>query len=225
VAVLTEDTLYPVCVKLKEVPCLVVGGGRVAQRKVSALLNCGAMVTLVSPQLTPTLAFQAERGEILYRQGDFDESDLDGMRLVILATDRSELHERVAAICHEKWIPVNVVDNPELSTFFVPASLQRGPITISVSTGGYSPLLSKRIRELLEREISPQLGDLAMLLGDLRHRLPQQITSQSERQRLWDSLLTPEMVALVTAGHLEQWKEQANRIRQDIMTTKPDKIK
>ncbi|MDH7576331.1 MAG: bifunctional precorrin-2 dehydrogenase/sirohydrochlorin ferrochelatase [Bacillota bacterium] len=203
-----QVNLYPVCLKLEGQRCLVVGGGKVAQRKVGGLKECGALIFLVSPEITPKLAQAAGRGEFQYFRRGFEACDLEGMRVVIAATDNKALNEQIARMCEERGILVNVADNPALSTFFVPAHFHRGPLCISVSTGGRSPLLARRIREFLQSEIGPEFGDLALLLGTLRERTQTSIPDQFRRQKIFEKILTEDFVRLLKTGNKDLLKEQ-----------------
>jgi siroheme synthase-like protein len=202
------EQLYPIFLKLAGQRCLVVGGGAVAQRKIVGLKECGAEITVVSPKLTPELEASARRGEFRYLQRCFQEQDLVGVQLVICATDDPEVNGKIARMCRDRGIFVNVVDQPELSTFFVPAVVRRGPLSISISTGGTSPLLARRVRELLENVISDELGELAALLGELRSRVRQKIPDASQRQALWEKILTPELLKTYKPSDGSSLKEQ-----------------
>lgn len=188
------ENLYHVSLKLRDQQCLVVGGGTVAERKVGSLLEGGAKVTVVSPDLVQKLRERVAKGELLYRPHRFQPEDLDGMFLVIAATDDDELNAWVAELCRKRGILVNVVDNPEMSTFFVPASIRRGPVCISISTGGASPLLARRIREYLEPRLVPELGELALLLGMLREKMKRRFPEQEQRQKIWEKLLPDKVI-------------------------------
>lgn len=205
------EKLYPISLKLTGQPCLVVGGGAVAQRKIARLKKCGAEVTVVSPELTPELAADAARGGFFYQQRCFREQDLSGVQVVICATNDPELNTKIAIICKDCGVLVNVVDQPELSTFFVPAVVQRGPLSISISTGGKSPLLARRIREFLETVISPELGELTLLVGELRSEIQKKIPERAQRQVLWEKVLTLELLRTYKSGN-------ANFLRKQVET-------
>lgn len=144
---------------------LVVGGGRVASRKVKSLRECGAEVTVVSPAFCSGLARM--RGIHRVRRG-YRRSDLRGMWLVVSAAGPQAVNQRVWEHAREAGIPVNVVDQPVLCTFTVPAVLRRGELVITVSTGGGSPSLSGRIREILGAAIGPEFGQHLALLREMR---------------------------------------------------------
>ncbi len=195
--------LYPVYLRLEGQGCLVVGGGSVAQRKIGGLLECGAAVTVVSPELTPGLKEAAIRGDFCYNERRFQDGDLQGKSLVIAATDDTGLNARIAQICRQRSIPVNVVDNPALSAFFVPSVIRRGPLCISVSTGGGSPMLARRIREDLERQFGPAFEEIAAVLGEMRMRIQEQLPDGDKRRQCWDEIVTPELMALLKEGKTE----------------------
>jgi precorrin-2 dehydrogenase/sirohydrochlorin ferrochelatase len=162
---------YPVFALIENRPALVVGGGAVGERKVQDLLEAGARVTLVSPELTPTLAKLAGQGHIRYLEGSFKPEHLEGMFLVIGATDDPEVNARVSAAARARGIWVNIADAPELCTFIVPAQVKRGPLTIAISTGGASPALARRLREDLEVFFGPEYGPYLALLQAVREKV------------------------------------------------------
>ncbi|HAY22062.1 MAG TPA: siroheme synthase, partial [Desulfobacterales bacterium] len=136
--------VYPVFLNIDGRPCLVVGGGAIGERKVQDLLLAGARVSVVSREATPTLLDLARRGEILYRQEDFTPEHLDGMVLVIGATNNLQTNREISAAAQARGLPVNIVDAPALCTFIVPATVRRGELTLAIGTGGQSPALAKK---------------------------------------------------------------------------------
>jgi precorrin-2 dehydrogenase/sirohydrochlorin ferrochelatase len=159
---------YPIFAVLEDQPCLVVGGGAVGERKVHDLMYAGARVTVVSRTLTPDLAALADRGEIRYLAADFDEAQVEGMALVMAATDDPEVNARVSAAAQGRGIWVNVADAPEYCTFIVPAMVRRGDLTLAISTGGASPALARQLREELQQHFGPEYGPYLDLLQRLR---------------------------------------------------------
>ena len=139
----------PIFLNIRERACLVVGGGSVAERKVSLLLDAGARVTVVSSGLCDSLKEQSEQGTIDYRQGEFNEDDLQGKALIIAATDDREVNESIASWANQHNVPVNVVDNPDAGSFIMPSIIDRSPVQIAVSTGGSSPVLARTLRSKL----------------------------------------------------------------------------
>ena len=166
-------TYYPVFLNVKGKKCVVVGGGQVALRKVRVMLEHGADVEVISPDLCPELAKLAESGEIRALGRDYQEGDLKNSFVAIAATDNSEINRRVVAEARRKSVLVNVVDDAENSDFIVPSYLRRGEITIAVSTGGTSPALARKIRSRLEKELGDEYALLVGLIGEVRAELKQ----------------------------------------------------
>lgn len=203
--------LYHVALKLQGRYSLVVGGGSVARRKVAALLECGSKIILVSPELIPELVEKVESGKIHYLPRGFEIGDLEGVHLVICATDNEELNRQIAECCELRNIPVNVVDNPELSTFFVPSVVRRGPLCISITTGGNSPLLARRLRELLEQKIGPEYGELVFFLGEVRQIIQERFPDPAERREVWMRILPPDFLAQFEKGDWDSFRKRVER--------------
>jgi len=159
---------YPVSLNIGGRKCVVVGGGEVALRKVKVLLEHGADVEVISPDLCPELARLAESGEISTRNHAYETGDLASAFLSIVATDDAEINRQVAKEARSKAIMVNVVDDAENSDFILPSYLRRDGLTIAVSTSGQSPALARRIRTRLEEEITDQYGTLTRLIAEVR---------------------------------------------------------
>ena len=159
---------YPVSLNIGRRKCVVVGGGEVALRKVKALLEHGANVEVISPDLCPELAQLAKSQEISMCHHAYETGDLAGAFLAIVATDDAKINRRVAAEARSMAILVNVVDDAENSDFIVPSYLRRDGLTIAVSTSGQSPALARKIRTRLEQEITDQYGVLTRLIGEVR---------------------------------------------------------
>ncbi len=141
---------YPVFFDLREKVCLVVGGGAVSERKVQRLLECDASVRVVSKSLSAGLQCLLDQKQIQCPADRYFPNCLDGVFLVICATDDKAMNEQVMRDCRSRGIPVNVVDDPELCDFILPSIVEQGDLTIAVSTGGKSPALAKCLREELE---------------------------------------------------------------------------
>lgn len=186
---------YPLFALIEDRPCLVVGGGAVGERKVQDLLEAGARVTVVSRELTPALAALAAQGRIHYIPGEFTPEHLNGMVLVIGATDDSETNARVSAAAKAHGLWVNIVDQPELCTFIVPAQVRRGPLTVAVSTGGASPALARKLREELEQHFGPEYGPYLRVLQAVRRRLLARRRGHPENAALFQELVASPLKA------------------------------
>jgi len=191
---------YPAFLRLTGRPCLVVGGGPVAEQKVRALLRAGASVTVLSPDLTDELSTQAASSRIRHLQRSYVSGDLSGYRVVVAATDDDAIQRQVAAEAATAGVLVNVVDRPELCDFIVPSILERGDLLIAVSTCGQSPTLARRIREELEGRFGPPYAQALVVLGRLREHLAARDIPMAERKRILTTLVDSPMIAHLQSG-------------------------
>ncbi len=162
---------YPIFVELQDRPCVVVGGGREAQRKVHGLLAAGGRVTVISPKLTRDLERLCTDGEIECVRREYEEGDLAGCELCVVATNERVVNERVAAEGRRRRVWVNAVDDAANCDFILPSVIRRGSITVAASTGGGSPALARRLREELEAYFTEEMPALADLLAEVRREL------------------------------------------------------
>jgi len=193
----------PVFLTVKQRPCLVVGGGEVAARKVETLLRAGAKVTVISPALNPRLSEHRDAGEIIHLAETFAAAHLDDCVLAVAATADGELNRRVSELARQRNIPVNVVDRPDLCTFVFPSIIDRAPITVAVSTGGAAPVLARLLRARLETLIPASYGRLAALAGRFRDAVKARYPKSVERRRFWEEALQGSIAELVHAGRDE----------------------
>jgi precorrin-2 dehydrogenase/sirohydrochlorin ferrochelatase len=184
---------FPVSLNLERVPCLVVGGGSVALRKIEALIASGAKITVVSPQVAPEIE-ALEEVEIVRRE--FRPKDLNGKFLVISATDDRSVNEAVAKEAKQRQLLVNVVDVPELCTFFVNSQVRRGDLAITVSTGGASPALAKRIRKELERAYGEEYAGYLQLMREYRPMVIREVADPERRRAVFERLAAPRLVRI-----------------------------
>lgn len=191
---------YPIFAIIEDKPCLVVGGGAVGERKVLDLLAAGARVTVVSRTLTPELAGLADRGEITYLPEDFGESQVEGMALVMAATDDPQVNARVSAAAQARAIWVNVADEPEYCTFIVPAQVRRGDLTLAISTGGASPALARQVREELQQHFGPEYGPYLDLLRRVRTRVLAERRAHPDNGPLFHQLVNSPLREAVAQG-------------------------
>lgn len=150
---------------------VVVGGGQVATRKVEGLLSAGARIRLISPMLSPDLKRMVEAGEVDHLPRSYRNGDLENAYLVIAATNDPDVNRAVWEEARQRGCLINVVDDPQHSNFILPAVVQRGEMSVAITTGGNSPALARRLRERIEQLIVPEYGTLAELLGELRPEL------------------------------------------------------
>jgi len=180
---------FPVFFDLREQPVLVVGGGEVALRKISLLERTGARITLVAPDVAPELMARGSAGSLTIHTREFIESDLDGARLVIVATSQRIINRWIAGLADAHRIPVNVVDDRDASRFIVPAMVDRDPVLIAISTGGTSPVLARRLRERLEALIPARFGEFALWLRGLRGTSLDRLRDTQERRRFFETIV------------------------------------
>jgi uroporphyrin-III C-methyltransferase/precorrin-2 dehydrogenase/sirohydrochlorin ferrochelatase len=181
--------LFPLFANLKGRRTLVIGGGEVAERKVSALLSANANVIIGSPTLTEGLNARVRSGEIEWYPDIFQENWLDDVWLVIAATDQRETNRHIAALAESRQLFINVVDDPELSSFQVPSIVDRTPLTIAISSSGHAPVLARRVRERIESLFDHSLGKLVALAAKHRPQIRRNKTDLGQRRAFYDWLL------------------------------------
>ncbi|MDI9586719.1 MAG: bifunctional precorrin-2 dehydrogenase/sirohydrochlorin ferrochelatase [Acidobacteriota bacterium] len=191
---------FPISLRVDGHKCLVVGGGRVAERKIKALLRAGAMVRVVARDPSPMVQQLAGQGTLELHVRDYAHPDLDGVFLVIVATDDAVLNATVSEECRRRGLLVNVVDQPALCNFYVSAQIERGPVSISVSTGGTAPALAKHLRMLLESVVGDEHGSLAELMGELRPEVLARYDQQPDRAAAWQRLLQSDILDWLREG-------------------------
>lgn len=200
---------YPLFADLQRRQCLVIGGGLVAQRKVAALLQAKARVTVVSPMATPRILGYAHRGRIRHVARTFRPADLHGAWLVCAATDDRVVNEAVFKAATRRRIFANVVDQPRLCSFIAPAIARRGSLTIAVSTGGASPTMARRLRDEVDRRLGPEYARLLRLLGGLRDVAKRRLPRYEDRKRYFDDLAQGRVFRLVQSGKTVAARRQA----------------
>jgi uroporphyrin-III C-methyltransferase/precorrin-2 dehydrogenase/sirohydrochlorin ferrochelatase len=190
----------PIFLKLKGRPCLVVGGGKVAVRKVLLLRRAGAAVSVVAPSLCEGMAALQAEGSIVHLHREFQDEDINDKVLVIAATDDEEVNRRVSVGANRHRIPVNVVDSPHLCSFIMPSIIDRSPVQVAVSTGGASPVLARLLRSRLESFIPSAYGRLARLVEEFRQKVKDRFTKADQRRYFWESVLQGRVAELLFAG-------------------------
>jgi siroheme synthase-like protein len=165
---------------------LVVGGGTVAARKVRRLLECGAQVSVIAPELVAELESLAADGTIVRRRRTFSPVDVRGSRLVFAATDDRAVNAAVVAAAEAAGIPVNAVDDPDESTFTLPARIRRGDLQVSIATEGGAPFLARRLRERWEQRLGPAWEPWLQAAARFRREVQARIVDPAARQRLYD---------------------------------------
>ena len=209
---------YPIQLEIEEMPCVVIGGGGVALRKVRSLRSAGARVTVISPLLCEGLAELAARGVIRHIARAYTCGDESGYRIVICATDDSELNRRTAKAAREGGALVNVIDAPEEGNFTVPAHLAAGPLLLTVSTGGISPAFSRMLRCELEEAYGSVHGTFLTRLGQWREEVKTLLPTAKERESFWRAVLTRQVMQMIREGKIKQAEESVQDAISSIRT-------
>lgn len=191
---------YPAYLDLRERPCLVIGGGAVAERKALALLEAGAVVTIISPALTSKLHELSDSGKITYLQKQYEDNDLSNAFLVIAATDSAEVNTIVASACRKKQVLVNVATPPEESNFIVPSVVERGDLLIAISTSGTSPALAKKVRQDVEQTYGTEYEIFLEKLSAIRKRVLEEIPDESRRRQVFQAIVDSDVIDLIKQG-------------------------
>jgi precorrin-2 dehydrogenase/sirohydrochlorin ferrochelatase len=180
---------YPVNLDIRHRDCLVVGGGVVGERKVKTLLECGARVTVIAPDVTEHLHRLASDGRIVLEFRTFQPSDVSDRFLVIGATDDEGANQQISQEASKRGILCNIADHPEACTFVLPAIVRQGDLLIAVSTSNKSPAVARSIRQALEKEFGPEYAMLLRLMGAIRQRLLAESKSPEAHKQVFERIL------------------------------------
>jgi precorrin-2 dehydrogenase len=194
---------YPVFLDLQDVPCLVIGGGQVGERKIKTLQSCGAEVYLISRELTPYLDEEVRQARIFLLAPAYETRYLKDKFLVVGATDDLELNKRIGREARGRGMLCNIVDDPGECNFILPSLVSRGDLTIAISTAGKSPALAKKIRQALEREFPESYAGYLELLGYIRSQVLSRGMNQKENQEIFEALVDSPLLSWLEAGTLE----------------------
>jgi precorrin-2 dehydrogenase / sirohydrochlorin ferrochelatase len=197
---------YPIHMEIAGRVCVIIGGGRVAERKAQLLLQAGAHVTVIAPSLTNTLYQEAATGCFFWLARPYEAGFLRRVRpfLVFCTADNHEVNRLAAEEAREACALVNVADEPDLSDFFVPASIRRGKFLLSIGTGGLSPAFSRCLRGQLEQAFPPAFGVWLERLALVRRELKEKLPTSDDRQAFWRMALSRDIIDLVRAGQLDR---------------------
>ncbi len=208
---------FPVFLRISGSQCLVVGAGSTAYRKVHLLLKSKAQIVVVSPETNPAMRELANNKRIVLIEKEFATSDVNNCRLVIAATNDYAVNSSVADAAGHLNIPVNVVDTPNLSSFIFPAIVERPPLTIAVSSGGFSPVLVRILRERLETLIPARFGALAEFAAGFRDLMKQRVPDVPGRRRIWEKILYGPIAELVFAGQLQEAEKRLHHLLDAVV--------
>jgi siroheme synthase-like protein len=194
---------YPVYINLTNKPSVVIGGGTIAEGKVLGLLEADARVTLIAPEITPTLRELAENGKITWEQRSYRDGDLENAAIAISATDDPAINHRVWEEARRRRILINVVDDPPFCDFIAPAIVRRGDITLAISTNGKMPALAAHLRRELEKSFGEEYEQLLEMTAPMREELATKHLDYTTRQVLWRKLFEEtNIIDLLRAGEI-----------------------
>lgn len=203
---------FPLFLKLTDCPCLVIGAGSIAARKIDLLSRAGAKITVIANTIGSTVAQMEHTHSLTIQQKSFDPKDVAGFHLVVSATDNITTNQLVAKSASEHNILVNVVDNPALCSFIFPAIIDRSPIVAAVSSGGAAPVLARLLRAKIESLIPPGFGQLAYIAAKYRNQVKEKIKEPSQRRIFWENILQGKISELVFSGKQQEAEKQLTKL-------------
>jgi precorrin-2 dehydrogenase/sirohydrochlorin ferrochelatase len=213
-------SLYPVNLDIRDLLCVIIGGGTVASRKIESLLPCGAQIRVVSPMVIEQIAERAQAGLLDWQQKEYEQDDLSGAKLVFAATDNSIIQKQIVADADAAGILINVIDMPESCSFQVPASFRRGGLLLTVATGGGSPALAARIRKELETSYGPEYGILVALMAAVRKEIVASSDDPAEHKQMFDKILDSDILDCIQQ---EKWGKLGT-LMQNILPARIDAL-
>lgn len=200
---------YPVFLSIRGKICVIVGGGEVALRKAERLLDCGAKVSVISPNLTPELAALKNKGLIVHIASEYSGDLIDKAALIIGATDDEKTNAQISQDSRTKGIPVNIVDDPQKCDFILPSVVQSGDLTIAIGTGGKSPALARHLREELEKQYGKEYEIFLNILGNLRTKMEKNAGIGKD---WFDALMAAGILDFIKARDIKKVKEIVKNI-------------
>ena len=193
-------TYYPVYLNLRGRRCVIVGGGTVAEGKIARLLDSGAEICVISPDATPGIRQFVADGAVRWEERTYRQGDLDGAFIAIAATNIREVNRRIFEEAEERGVMLNAVDDPPNCSFIAPSIVQRGPVTLAISTGGVSPALARKLRESLQSSDDLAWADLSGVMAVARSHLREAGLLAAIAPQRWQCCITPDLLAMAQAG-------------------------
>ena len=206
----------PVCLRLRNAPVALVGGGSVATRKARLLLRAGADLTVIAPDITGELERLLGAAGGIWQRGYYREVDLHGKVLVVAATPDAQVNRQVHDDARALNLPVNVVDSPELCTFIFPSIVDRDPLLVAISSSGRSPVLARQLRRRLEATLPAAYGRLADFAGRMREKVRAHIATEGPRRLFWEQVVDGPVGELVLAGRETEAEERLDQQLRDV---------
>jgi precorrin-2 dehydrogenase/sirohydrochlorin ferrochelatase len=205
------NILYPIFLKLNKKKCVVIGGGKTATRKVKALLEAKAKVTVISPKLTKELEMLAENGSIKVIKREYKEGDLDKYFLVFATTNSEEINKKVIKEAKKRKILCNIVDDPSNCDFYVPSVYTQGDLKIAISTNGKSPALARKIREELANIYGKEVALFLNLLGSLRKKIKAKFPDEEKRREIFSKIVNSQSLFSLKNKTLDEIKKEIKK--------------
>lgn len=208
----SANKYYPAFLDLADKRCIIVGGGKVAERKCYSLLKTGAKVTVISPNLTRKLEGFKQDGLIKHIKRRYKNGDMKSAFVAIAATGSEDINNRIAAEAARHNVLLNIVDNPSLCSFIVPSTVRKTGLTIAISTGGVSPAMAKTIRKELEEFYGPDFSKYLRFLKDIRIKAKKNISDKRKRRKFLDEIASPDMIKLLRGKGFREAKKAATAL-------------
>ena len=196
---------YPIFVDLDQKPVLVVGGGKVAYRKVMTLLDHGAIVRIISPRLLPELRDLVDSKRCFWVEKEYATEDIQDATLIFSCTDQEQVNYAAFVDAQQKYRLINVVDDPEKCSFIVPSILERGDLKIAVSTGGSSPIVARQIREQIEEQFGQEFAEYLALLKEWRSKAKSDLPLD-QKAKFWAKVTDGKILELIKSSQLNEAK-------------------
>jgi len=209
----TETTYFPLFLDISKKRVLVVGGGRVAERKVRTLLKFKAKIKVISPEVTKGLERIKDKDLIELERKNYEENDLLGVDFVISATNNRMLNKKVSSDAKKMGVYANIVDDPELCDFIMPSIVKRGPLILAISTSGKAPLFSKKLRKDLEKMISKEYIKYLSKILRLRREIQKKVKEKKLRERMLKAILNFDIkdLALIRMSEIKKIASQKEK--------------
>ena len=195
---------YPIYLDIRDKRCVVIGGGDVAERKVFSLLNAGAKVTVVSPAVTAVLKGISEAGRLEIKERPFSKRDLKGAFLAYAATDNEDINYKISEEARKMGVLLNIVDKPEMCDFILPSVVERGPLSIAISTGGASPAFAKRLRLEMEERYGEEYALFLEIMAAIRRKLLTKEVESVKKRKFFNKLASSSIPEMIKVG---RWKD------------------
>ena len=201
----------PIFINVRQKPCLVIGGGDIAFRKINLLIKAQAKVDCLSPLFCEGITNLSQNGDVNLIQKRFESDDIKDYAIIIASTDDSSVNALISKSAKKARIPVNVVDSPELSSFIMPSIVDRSPVIIAVSSAGRAPVLARIIRAKLETVIPSAYGVLAEIAGEYRQKVKDRFSKIKDRRAFWESIFSGVIAEKVFSGRINEAKDDIEK--------------